>query len=119
MGLMINISFILSLIYIFNGYKIFIFAALPILIGVLLNRIVMHLNNGRMPVRIINRHWYEIVENSDIHCIMNKNSRFRWAGDVFYTKHSIMSIGDIMAFIGLIIFICLSLLPLITDDVIY
>lgn len=107
MGIVVIISFIVSVIHIFIGYTIFYWAALPLLTGALLNRVTIYLNNGRMPVRFINRHFYKIVKNSDIHCPMDKNSRFRWAGDIFYTRRSIMSIGDIMMFLGFIIFICL------------
>lgn len=88
-----------------------------IILGLLLNGFVIVLNGGKMPVLFKqsmvgnnNIASFSGAENRTIHFLINNNTLFAFLGDVFampksFPTNELISVGDIMIFVGLFIFI--------------
>ena len=108
------------------SYLILIFASLRniklpgfkyIDLGLLLNAFVIMLNGGRMPVLItqglvekFNSATLSPAGNSAVHCLRDNMTLFAFLGDVipmpcFFPSNELLSVGDIMLFIGLFVLI--------------
>ena len=115
-----------SSFFIIFSYFLLIFASirnikLPgfrcVTLGVLLNSFVILVNGGKMPV-LINQQIAQNMgtaalpgqEQNLVHTLMGNETLFAFLGDVIplpgpFPDNSILSVGDIMIFIGLFIFI--------------
>lgn len=88
-----------------------------IILGLLLNAFVIIVNGGKMPVLIkkgivenYNASRFIETQTRTIHSLMNNNTLFAFLGDVIaipkpFPDTSIISVGDIMIFIGLFVLI--------------
>lgn len=88
-----------------------------IILGLLLNCFVIALNGGRMPVLFKQSMLENIdvtglsgIESRVIHYFMDSNTLFAFLGDVIampkpFPTNNLISVGDIMIFVGLFIFI--------------
>ena len=93
--------------YIGGGMVLHGLSALLIFVGLSLNRIVVFVNNGKMPVYF--RHPKDIIiiqRGDEKHIIMGKNSHLRWLGDIIHLEylggfHTSISVGDILQFLGI------------------
>ncbi|MFW6148665.1 MAG: DUF5317 domain-containing protein [Atribacterota bacterium] len=124
----IDFSFLLNYnpVFLFMSYFLLIAAALQnmkmpgfkyITLGVLMNTFVILVNGGKMPVLINQQMIQEIngntllgVGQNAIHSLKSNETLFAFLGDVIsipkpFPGASIISVGDIMIFIGLFILI--------------
>ena len=88
-----------------------------IILGLLLNAFVIVVNGGRMPVLVkegvienISPTSFLEAETRVVHSLMNNNTLFAFLGDVIsipkpFPDNSIISVGDIMIFVGLFVLI--------------
>ena len=109
-------AYILSLIWPILRHRLYLQAiagACMVAVGSMMNRIVMNVNGGRMPVyptlsRLTGYYQPEALEMSgDMrHVLMSEGTKLNFLGDFIDVGFSIMSIGDLLihGFVALIIY---------------
>lgn len=106
------------LLFLFALGNIYFSGFTMIATGFFLNFIAILLNNGRIPVSgeglVLADQFdlYDILENGNsiTHVLMNENTKFPFLGDIIpfarpYLFPKVVSIGDILIFTGLILFV--------------
>ncbi|NFV76187.1 hypothetical protein FDE98_08635 [Clostridium sporogenes] len=93
----------------YEQYTSAIIGSIFILIGGMLNKIAIAVNNGKMPVFPTLSYFtgyakpYSFLKVNDIHILGNSSTKFKFLTDIIDVGYSVMSIGDI--FIRFFVFI--------------
>lgn len=116
LALLTNINILISsqiistvLLIIFGVFNRKIVFVLLIVLGHSLNSIVMVFNNGKMPVKMLE--CIKTYQFDNRHFFIDENTKFYYLSDIIHfpnlynIEHNIFSVGDIILFLGMTIFI--------------
>jgi len=73
-------------------------------VGAIGNTLVVYKNGGKMPVFDKDGKYSKKLEKSKTHCLLTKETKMPYLADIYELWGGMASIGDILIYIGLVIF---------------